>query len=117
VPIAPQASEPQEPPQTRVAATNPTQTAPAEAPARGGTFLVSVSSQDSEAAARESFRVEQGKYASVLGSRSPVIRQVNLADGTIKYRAMVGPYRTRQEAVAFCKELQAAGGQCFIPSK
>jgi hypothetical protein len=111
--IAPQASE-AEPP-TRLAATNPTQSAPAEAPARGGTFLVSVSSQDSEAAARESFRVEQGKYASVLGSRSPVIRQVNLADGTIKYRAMVGPYRTRQEAVAFCKELKAAGGQCFIP--
>jgi hypothetical protein len=114
--LAPQASEPPEP-QTRVAATNPTQTAPSAAPAGGGSFLVSVSSQDSEAAARDSFRVEQGKYASVLGSRSPVIRQVNLADGTIKYRAMVGPYRTRQEAVAFCKELQAAGGQCFIPSK
>jgi cell division protein FtsN len=51
----------------------------------------------------------------VLGSRSPVIKQVNLADGKTKYRAMVGPYRTRQEAVAFCSELKAAGGQCFIP--
>jgi hypothetical protein len=28
---------------------------------------------------------------------------------------MVGPYRTRQEAVQFCTELKAAGGQCFIP--
>jgi hypothetical protein len=111
--IAPQASEPE--PQTRVAATNPTQTAPAAASDGGGTFLVSVTSQDSEAAARESFRAVQGKYASVLGSRSPVIRQVNLADGKTKYRAMVGPYRTRQEAVAFCTELKAAGGQCFIP--
>jgi len=55
------------------------------------------------------------KYASVLGSRSPVIKQVNLADGKTKYRAMVGPYRTRQEAVQFCTELKAAGGQCFIP--
>ena len=35
----------------------------------GGSFLVSVTSQDSEAAARESFRAVQGKYASVLGSR------------------------------------------------
>jgi hypothetical protein len=111
--IAPQAPEPE--PQTRVAATNPTQTAPAAASDGGGTFLVSVTSQDSEAAARESFRAVQGKYASVLGSRSPVIRQVNLADGKTKYRAMVGPYRTRQEAVAFCTELKAAGGQCFIP--
>jgi hypothetical protein len=113
MPIAPQASE-AEPP-TRVAATNPTQAAPPAASEGGGSFLVSVTSQDSEAAARESFRVAQGTYASVLGSRSPVIRQVNLADGKTKYRAMVGPYRTRQEAVAFCTELKAAGGQCFIP--
>jgi hypothetical protein len=111
--LAPQASE-SEPP-TRVAATNPTQTAPAAAPEGGGTFLVSVTSQDSESAARESFRMVQGKYASVLGSRSPVIRRVDLADGKVKYRAMVGPYRTRQEAVQFCTELKAAGGQCFIP--
>jgi hypothetical protein len=98
-----------------MAATNPTQTAPAAAPEGGGTFLVSVTSQDSESAARESFRMVQGKYASVLGSRSPVIKRVDLADGKTKYRAMVGPYRTRQEAVQFCTELKAAGGQCFIP--
>ncbi len=111
--LVPQAAEAE--PQARVAATNPTQSAPAAPSDGGGTFLVSVTSQDSEAAARESFRAVQGKYASVLGSRSPVIRQVNLADGKTKYRAMVGPYRTRQEAVAFCSELKAAGGQCFIP--
>ena len=111
--LAPQASESE--PQTRVAATNPTQTAPAGASEGGGSFLVSVTSQDSESAARESFRVAQGKYASVLGSRSPVIKRVDLADGKVKYRAMVGPYRTRQEAVQFCTELKAAGGQCFIP--
>jgi hypothetical protein len=110
--LSPQASDPEPP--TRVAATNPTQTAPAAAEG-GGTVLVSITSQDSESAARESFRVAQGKYASVLGSRSPVIRQVNLADGKVKYRAMVGPYRTRQEAAAFCTELKSAGGQCFIP--
>jgi hypothetical protein len=111
--LAPQASE-SDPP-TRVAATNPTQAAPVAAPEGGGTFLVSVTSQDSESAARESFRMVQGKYASVLGSRSPVIRRVDLADGKVKYRAMVGPYRTRQEAVQFCTELKAVGGQCFIP--
>jgi SPOR domain len=109
--LGPQAGE-SEPP-TRVAATNPTQTAPASE--GGPSFLVSVTSQDSESAARESFRVAQGKYASVLGSRSPVIKRVDLADGKTKYRAMVGPYRTRQEAVQFCTELKSAGGQCFIP--
>ena len=110
--LAPQSSDPE---QTRVAAANPTQTAPAGAAEGGGSFLVSVTSQDSESSARESFRAAQGKYASVLGSRSPVIKRVDLADGKVKYRAMVGPYRTRQEAVQFCTELKAAGGQCFIP--
>src|SRR5829696_139836 len=110
--LAPQATESE---QTRMAATNPAQSAPAGAAESGGSFLVSVSSQDSEALARESFRVEQGKYASVLGSRSPVVRRVDLANGKVKYRAMVGPYRTRAEAAQFCTELKAAGGQCFIP--
>ena len=98
-----------------MAATNPTQTAPAGAAEGGGSFLVSVTSQDSEAAARESFRVAQGKYASVLGSRSPVIKRVDLADGKVKYRAMVGPYRTRQEAVQFCTELKACRGTVLYP--
>ena len=111
--LAPQAGE-SEPP-TRMAATNLTQSAPAAASEGATGFLVSVSSQDSESAAREAFRVVQGKYSSVLGSRSPVIKRVDLADGKTKYRAMVGPYRTRQEAVQFCTELKAAGGQCFIP--
>ncbi|MBR0779135.1 SPOR domain-containing protein [Bradyrhizobium diazoefficiens] len=111
--LAPQAA-PAEPPQ-RMAATNPTQIAPGAAPESGGGFMVSISSQDSEAAAKESFRVTQGKYQSVLGSRSPVIQRTTLSSGKVTYRAMVGPYRTRAEAAQFCTELKAAGGQCFIP--
>jgi hypothetical protein len=112
--LAPQAA-PAESPQ-RMAATSPTQIAPGAAPdTSGGSYLVSVTSQDSEASALQSFRVAQGKYSSVLGSRSPVIKRVDMADGKVKYRAMVGPYRTRQEAAQFCTELKAAGGQCFIP--
>jgi hypothetical protein len=111
--LAPQAGD-AEPP-TRVAATNPAQqVAPAAAPEVGSGFLVSITSQDSEAAARESFRAAQGKHA-LLSSRSPVIKRVDLADGKVKYRAMVGPYRTRQEANQFCSELKASGGQCFTP--
>ncbi|EJN13505.1 vesicle coat complex COPII, subunit SEC24/subunit SFB2/subunit SFB3 [Bradyrhizobium sp. YR681] len=111
--LAPQSAPAAEPPQ-RMAATAPTQIAPSAAPESQG-VMVSVSSQDTEAAARESYRVTQGKYPSVLGSRSAVIRRTELSDGKVKYRALVGPYRTRQEASQFCKELMAAGGQCFIP--
>ena len=77
--------------------------------------MVSISSQDSEAAAKASFRVTQSKYPSVLGSHSPVVQRATLANGKVTYRAMVGPYRTRHEAAQFCTELKAAGGQCFIP--
>ena len=111
--LAPQAAPARPMQQTRVASAIPTQTLPTAASQSGG-YLVSISSQDSEAAAKASFRVEQGKYPSVLGSRSPVIKQAQ-AKGRVVYRAMVGPYRTRQEAVQFCTELKAAGGQCFIP--
>jgi hypothetical protein len=115
--LAPQgAPEPAGAPPTRMAATNPTQIVPGAAPeSGGGSFMVSISSQDSEAAAKESFRVTQGKYPSVLGSKSPVVQRATLASGKVTYRAMVGPYRTRQEAAQFCSELKAAGGQCFIP--
>lgn len=114
--LAPQgAPEPAPGAPTRTAATNPAQNAPAAASEGVGSYLVSITSQDTEAAAKESYRSAQGKYASVLGSRSPVIKRVDLADGKVKYRAMVGPYRTRQEAIQFCGELKAAGGQCFIP--
>ena len=78
--------------------------------------MVKVYTDKSPAAAREAFRVAQGKYASVLASRSPLIKRVDMPDGKVKYRATIGPYRTRQEAVQFCTELKAAGGQCFIPN-
>jgi hypothetical protein len=105
-------------PQARVAATNPTQTAPAPAsPAAsgGGAFLVQVSSQPSEAVAQSSFRALQSKFPSVLGSQTPVIKRADLGEKGVVYRAMVGPFGSRDEAVQFCESLKSAGGQCFVP--
>ncbi len=87
--LAPQASE-SEPP-TRMAATNPTQTAPAGASEGGGSFLVSVTSQDSESAARQSFRVRARQIRLVLGSRSPVVKRVDLATGRSSIARWSGP--------------------------
>ena len=53
-----------EPAPTRVAATNPAQTAPAS----GGAYLVQVSSQKNEADAHASYRALQSKFPTVLGS-------------------------------------------------
>jgi hypothetical protein len=111
--LSPQAA-PSEPPQ-RMAATNPTQIAPASS--GGGGYVVQVSSQQSEDSAQASYRVLQGKYGSVLGSRSPVIKRVDLTEKGkgIVYRAFAGPFGSAEEAVQLCNSLKSAGGpQCLV---
>jgi hypothetical protein len=103
-------------PRTRMAATTPTQMAPAEqAPAGEGRFLVSILSQPSEAEAQAAFRAMQRKYPDQLSSRSPVIKKVEKKGGGAAYRALVGPFASHEEASRFCSSYSAAGGQCWIP--
>jgi hypothetical protein len=115
--LSPQSAQDQAPePRTRVAATNPAQTEPvaSSAGSAGGEYLVSVSSQQSEADAQSSYRMLQGKFPTQLGSRSPVIKKTDLGN-KIVYRAMVGPFASADEAKQFCVDYKTAGGQCFIP--
>ncbi|MCK1740812.1 SPOR domain-containing protein [Bradyrhizobium sp. 139] len=112
--LAPQSAPAAEPPQ-RMAATNPTQLAPASN--AGGGYVVQVSSQQSEDSAAASYRVLQSKYGSVLGSRSPVIKRVDLTDKGkgIVYRAFAGPYASAEEATQACNSLKSAGlSACFV---
>jgi SPOR domain len=108
-PGAPPAPEPR----TQIAANTPTQIAPSAAPASGG-YLVQVSSQRNEADAQASYRSLQGKFPSVLGSRSPVIKRADLGEKGVYYRAMVGPFGSPDEASQFCGSLKSAGGQCVV---
>ncbi|WP_291685790.1 SPOR domain-containing protein [Bradyrhizobium sp.] len=100
-------------PQTRVANTNPVQTAPSGAPTGGG-YVVQVSSQRSEADAQASFRALQGKFPAVLGTHSPLIKRADLGEKGVYYRAMVGPFGTSEEASQLCGNLKSAGGQCVV---
>jgi hypothetical protein len=99
-------------PPTRIAATNPVQTAPSGG--SGGGYLVQVSSQRNEADAQASYRALQGKFPGVLGSRSPLIKRADLGDKGVYYRAMVGPFDSSDEASQFCGSLKTAGGQCVV---
>jgi hypothetical protein len=99
-------------PPTRLAANNPVQTAPA--PPAGGGYVVQVSSQKNEADALASFRMMQGKYPAVLGTRSASVRRVDLGEKGVYYRAMVGPFGSSGEAAQLCDSLKTAGGQCVI---
>lgn len=112
--LAPQSVPAAEPPQ-RMAATTPTQIAPASS--GGGGYVVQVSSQQSEDSAAASYRVLQSKYGSVLGSRSPVIKRVDLTDKGkgVVYRAFAGPYGSAEEATHACNSLKSAGlSACFV---
>jgi len=113
--LAPQADVPAAPaPPVRVAATNPTQIAPsAPSATASGSYLVSVTSQPSEAEAQASYRALQSKYASVLGSQSPVVARGNSKSGVATYRAGV-TFASSAEATQFCHNYTTAGGQCWV---
>ncbi|THD60789.1 MAG: SPOR domain-containing protein [Bradyrhizobium sp.] len=100
-------------PHTRVAAVAPVP-APAAPTGGGGGYLVQVSSQRNEADAQASFKALQGKFPTVLGSHSPVIKRADLGDKGVYYRAMVGPFGSPEEASQFCGSLKTAGGQCVV---
>lgn len=113
--LAPHSMPAAEPPQQRMAATTPTQIAPASS--GGGGYIVQISSQQSEDSAAASYRVLQSKYGSVLGSRSPVIKRVDLTDKGkgVVYRAFAGPYGSAEEATQACNSLKSAGlSACFV---
>ena len=108
--LAPQAGQSSDPPPTRMAATNPAQTAPATS----GGYLVQVSSQKNEADAQASYRALQSKFPSVLGPHSSMVKRVDLGEKGVYYRAFVGPFGSSEEAAQVCSSLKTAGGQCFV---
>ncbi len=110
-----QASAPAPEPR-RVATLQPPPGSPGSdaAPAAEGKFLVSITSQPTEAEAQAAFRSMQKKYPDQIGSRSPVIKRIDGKKG-VSYRAMVGPFASREEATRFCTNYSSAGGQCWVP--
>ena len=104
--LSPQAATPADQ-RNRVAALTP-------APATSGGYVVQVASQRSEADARASFKSLQGKYPSVLGSRSVEIKRADLGTKGTYYRAVVGPFSSSDDASTVCGNLKTAGGQCVV---
>lgn len=88
--------------------------AAATAPPVTGGFVVQVTSQRSEQAAVAAFKNLQKKFPSVLGDRTPDIAKADLGAKGVYFRARVGPMATRDEAVSFCEQLRAAGGDCIV---
>ncbi|MEZ5787326.1 MAG: SPOR domain-containing protein [Xanthobacteraceae bacterium] len=106
---APQAA-PTPPPSPRA------RTATAAPPPRvsRGDYMVQLSAQKSEADARNSFRILQSKYSSVLGGQELYIKRKDLGRRGVYYGAQVGPFASRAEATQLCADLKAAGGNCIV---
>ena len=79
-----------------------------------GGYLVQVSSQRSEADAETAYRSIQSKYSSVLGGQPHTVRRADLGDKGVYYRAMVGPFASREQAIQLCSSLKPAGGDCVV---
>jgi cell division septation protein DedD len=85
----------------------------ADAPRVGEGFYVQISSQPSEAAARDSLSSLTRRFAGQIGSRGVGIRTAEIPGKGTFYRVRVAA-ETRDEAVQLCETLKSAGGSCFV---
>jgi hypothetical protein len=104
----------------QLAAAPPRQAAPAaptqlatSAPTGSG-YLVQISSQRSEAEAQTALRSVQSKFPNVVGGQPATVRRAELGDRGTFYRAMLGPFASRDQATQLCNNLKSAGGTCIV---
>lgn len=91
----------------------PVASAPASGSIPAGTYVVQVTSQRSDAAARASFADLQRRFPQVLGNVQAVIVPAEIDGRGTFYRARI-PATSREAAISLCENLQAAGGDCFV---
>jgi len=84
------------------------------APATPGNYVVQIASVRSEAEAQTTWRTMQSRFPNVLGNQQVAIRRADLGDRGIYYRAQVGNFASRDDAVSLCESLRAAGGDCMV---
>lgn len=86
--------------------------APSAAPA--GAYVVQVASVRTEAEAQATIKSMQAKYSAVLSGQRSSVRRADLGDRGIYYRAQIGSFGSRDDAVKLCEALRAAGGDCMV---
>lgn len=89
---------------------------PAAAPATAvaGAYVVQIASVRSEAEAQATWRSMQGKYPGLLSNQPFTVKRADLGDRGVYYRAQVGSFSGREDAVKLCEALRAQGGDCMV---
>ncbi len=99
---------------TTVAAVPAAPAAPAAPASGGGSFVVQLSSQRSEADARRDFQRFQSRFSGLLAGKSADIQTADLGNRGVYYRLRVGPGGSREDAVRLCEQIKAQGGDCVV---
>ena len=100
-------------PQPTVAAAPAALAAPTPAAASASGWMVQLTSQRSEAQAKQAFDSLKGRFSNVLGTAQPDIARADLGDRGVFYRVRVVA-DSRGDADELCGSLKSAGGDCFV---
>lgn len=84
------------------------------AAATSGAFVVQIGAFKEDAEAAGQWQAFKKRNADLTGALKPDIKRVDLGGKGIWYRLRVGPFETKQNAVAFCEVLRTRGGQCNV---
>ncbi len=86
---------------------------PVVAKPASGSYGIQIASLPSEADAKASIAKMSSKFGGVLGGRAIGIRQANIPNKGTYYRLRVD-VGSKDEAIALCSKLKAAGGSCLV---
>lgn len=89
-------------------------TTPAPSASGSDGYVVQISSQRSRDAAEQSYANQKRRFPQILGSLALSIQEADVGGKGTYYRARVGPWATRDEAIQVCEQLKAAGGDCLV---
>ncbi len=78
-----------------------------------GAYSMQISSQPSEAGARESYQNLSRRYTSIIGGRGVNIQRADIPNKGVFYRVRI-PVGSKNDATALCNQYKAAGGSCFV---
>ena len=81
--------------------------------ANPGGYMMQISSQPSEAAARQSYQNLSQRYASIIGDKGVNFQRADIPNRGVFYRVRI-PAGSKAEANSLCARYKAAGGSCFV---
>ncbi|MCP5002125.1 MAG: hypothetical protein GY933_26220 [Hyphomicrobiales bacterium] len=81
--------------------------------ANPGGYMMQISSQPSEAAARASYENLSQRYASIIGGKGVDFQRADIPNRGVFFRVRI-PAGSKDSANSLCARYKSAGGSCFV---